>query len=167
MNDHISSFIEEIYQKHFTKIYRFFYYKVLSREKAEDLASETFLILVEKIKEEKNIEDPNKFLYGIAKIVFIRFLEQKYKEPIRIDDDSNFFSYVDNFVKEVDRETPEERLLKYLDKIPEKQQEVIRLRLIEKLSLSEIAEKLGHDMNYVKTTQKRGLKSLKKLVSVP
>ncbi|MBN1916009.1 sigma-70 family RNA polymerase sigma factor [Candidatus Dojkabacteria bacterium] len=157
-------FIEDVYNTNFTKIYRFFYYKILSREKAEDLTSETFLIFMEKIREKKVIENPKSFLYGIAKIVFMRFLKQKYKEPVLIDDDSNFFSYVEEFVREADQETPEERLLKYLDKIPEKQRTVIKLRLIKKLSLKEIALKLKKNMNYVKTTQKRAIKSLRKTI---
>ena len=40
--------------KNFKKLYRFFYYKVLSREKAEDLTSETFLIFVEQIQKRKD-----------------------------------------------------------------------------------------------------------------
>jgi DNA-directed RNA polymerase specialized sigma24 family protein len=39
------------------------------------------------------------------------------------------------------------------------------MRLIEKMSLDEICEKLGKNMNYVKTTQKRGIRNLKFLIS--
>jgi RNA polymerase sigma factor (sigma-70 family) len=47
--------------------------------------------------------------------------------------------------------------------LPEKQRIVISLRLIEKLSLKEIAQELGKNMNYVKTTQKRAIKNLKEI----
>lgn len=152
-----------LYDSHFDKIYKFFYYRVISREIAEDLTSETFVTFVNLVNEEKEIENIRAFLYGVAKNIFMQYLRQKYKDGIPfsvIDNDfEDFVVETNNEIK--DEETPEEILLKFLDKIPTKQREVIRLRFIEKLNLDEICEKLGKDMNYVKTTQKRGMKSLK------
>ena len=62
-----------------------------------------------------------------------------------------------------EKTTPEEILLSRLVLLPEKQRTVISLRLIEKLSLKEIAKRLDKNMNYVKTTQKRALKNLKEI----
>ncbi len=158
--------IEIIFDKNFTRIFRFFYYKVLSKEKAEDLVSETFLIFVEQVQKRKDIEKPENFLYGVAKVVFRRFLQKKYKEAKFVQLDESFMTQVEDYVNEVDKKTPEELLLSFLDLIPEKQRRVIELRLIEKCSLQEICEKLGKDMNYVKTTQKRAIHSLRKAVEL-
>jgi RNA polymerase sigma factor (sigma-70 family) len=155
--------IELIFDKNFTRLYRFFYYKVLSKEKAEDLTSETFMIFVEQIQKRTDVSKPENFLFGVAKVVFRRFLQQKYKEAKFIALDESFMQQVETTTDYVNKKTPEEMLLDVLDDIPEKQREVIKLRLIEKNSLSEICEKLGKNMNYVKTTQKRGLQSLKKI----
>lgn len=152
-----------IYDTQFDRIYKFFYYKTLNQNIAEDLTSETFLTFVNLLNEDKDIDNLKAFIYGIAKNIFMQYLRKKYQDGIpfsAIGDD--FEEYAVEFVQEYDNaETSEEKLLKVLDKIPNKQREVIRLRFIEKLTLDEICIRLEKDMNYVKTTQKRGLKSLK------
>lgn len=160
--------LSKLYEEHFDKIYRFFYYKVQSTESAEDMTSETFMTFVRLVGENKEIENIKAFLYGIAKNVFLQFLKSKYREGIAFSViDEDFEGQTSEFLEEVEEcETPEETLLKFLDKLPEKQKEIIRLRFIDKLSLSDICAKMNKDMNYVKTTQKRGLKSLRKLVEV-
>lgn len=160
--------LETIYNAHFKAIYRFFYYKVLSRETAEDLSSDTFIRFVEMIqgKSIDEIRDPVKYLYGIAKLVLIQYLKDKYHsiQSIPIESEEDFGSYVDNYLEDVDNSpTPEDLAMKYIKDLPEKQRIVIELRLIQKLSLHEICAKLEKDMNYVKTTQKRGLHNLKLL----
>ena len=163
-NDEID--IGLIYELHFTKIYKFFYYKVLSQEVAEDLTSQAFLTFADIVKKHKLIKDPNKIIYGIAKNLFMQYLKQKYRSEIPFSViGHDFEDYVDKSVNEITSKVKlEDRALKYIEKLPEKQKDVIKLRLIEKLSLKEICTKLNRNMNYVKTTQKRGLKSLKILV---
>jgi DNA-directed RNA polymerase specialized sigma24 family protein len=41
------------------------------------------------------------------------------------------------------------------------------MRLIDNMSVKEVASKLGHDKNYVKTTHQRGLKRLRELLANP
>jgi len=157
-----------IYDTQFDRIYKFFYYKTLNKNIAEDLTSETFLTFVNLLNEHKNIDNLNAFIYGVAKNIFMQYLRKKYQEGIPFSAiDNDFEEYAVEFVQEQESvETSEERLLKILHKIPAKQQEVIRLRFIEKLSLDEICIRLEKDMNYVKTTQKRGIKSLKKALEL-
>jgi len=68
----------------------------------------------------------------------------------------------------IDDNEPETHILEYLElilpKLPVKQAVVLRLRFLEKHSLTEIAKKLKKDVNYVSTTQKRGFQSIKKLL---
>jgi len=159
--------LELTYDLYFDKIYRFFYYKVLSKEIAEDLTSDTFIAFADVLKSKKEIENLKAFLYGIAKNTFLKFLKQKYKREIAFSSISDdFYEYADNFVENVEtKKNFEDILLKFIDKIPEKQGKVLHMRLIEKMSLQEICDKLKKDMNYVKTTQKRGIKSLKELAA--
>lgn len=160
--------LEVIYNAHFRKIYRFFYYKILQRELAEDLTSDTFIRYVEMLQQKQpgEIKDPVKYLYGIAKLVLLKHLHEKYNsiKYIPIEDEDDFGAYVDDFLEEVDQaKTPEELALSYIEQLPDKQKEIITMRLINKMSLREICTETGKDMNYVKTTQKRALRSLKLL----
>lgn len=158
--------ITEAYNQNFTRIYKFFYYKVLSKEIAEDLTSETFITFVKIAKEQKEIENLKAFLYGIAKNIFLKYLKEKYQSGIPFTEfEYDFENYADKYVEEIEsKETLEEIAMKFIPQLPSKQRQVIQMRFIEKLSLKEIAEKLGKDMNYVKTTQKRGIANLKKYV---
>lgn len=161
----MESDIETIYDLNIEKIYRFFYYKTLSKEIAEDLTSETFLQFIDQIKKEKEIVNLISYLFGIARIVFSNYLKRKYKTEIPLSNGlDNFAAKIDDYLEESDQETAEEKIRKYLNFIPQSQRVVVELRLIYKLTLSEIAQKLGKDMNYVKTNQKRGIKSLKKVI---
>lgn len=160
--------IESLYDLNVEKIYRFFYYKFLSKDRAQDLTSQTFLIFVEKAKHSHSIEDPVKYLYGIAKNVFLKELELQYKKGVTISFDEthhDFASYVENLEQKREGKTPEELLKPLIRELTEKQARIIDMRLIQKMSLTEICEALGKNMNYVKTTQKRALKKLKELVT--
>jgi RNA polymerase sigma-70 factor, ECF subfamily len=159
--------IEEIYNQNFKKIYKFFYFKFLSKEIAEDLTSETFLQFVQTATNQ-DIQNNQAYLFGIARNIFMKALKEKYKEnETGLDfEPTDPEGYIEEFVKKMDTtETPEEKLLKYIDQLPEKQAQIIKMRLIEKLNLKEICEKFGKDMNYVKTTQKRAIKSLRKIIA--
>lgn len=163
----------EIYNKHFVKIYRYFYYKILDSSTCEDLASDTFLRFAENVRDNYNsIEDHVKFLYGIANNVFLTHLRKKYDAQLitGIEWDEMAADEVDFFLEEIDaiyeKDDALERIAKlYIARLPEKQRVVLEMRLIKKMSLNEICHELGKDMNYVKTTQKRGIRSLKELVS--
>lgn len=158
--------IDELYQNHFNIVYKFFYFKSLDQSTAEDLTSQTFLIMVEKMYDpDMNITSHKKFLYGIMRKVWLRYLQDKYRRQEQsVADIEDFETYV---VKELDREvqtSDEERVKRYIDKLPSRQQAVMELRLIQRHKLAEICTILGKDMNYVKTTQKRAIKNLHKLL---
>jgi RNA polymerase sigma factor (sigma-70 family) len=157
--------LERIYKSNFKPIYKFFYYKTQSQEIAEDLTSEAFLVFVESSKRNNDIDDPTKYLYGISKNTFMKYLKGKYNNPVVDYADLDFERYIPQFVEEIeDVPTVEERAIPYIEMLPKKQKIVAKLRLIDKNSLSDICVITGKDMNYVKTMQKRALKSLRELV---
>jgi len=168
MNDNRSEMLdlEVIYDLYFDKIYKFFYYKTLSKESAEDLSADTFIHFADALRKNKGIEDKKKFLFGIAKNIFMQFLRDKYRREIPFSNFSeDFYEYADNLVSKVEEKKDfSELILKYINMIPPKQGKVLMLRLVDKLTLSEICERLGKDMNYVKTTQRRAIRSLREYV---
>lgn len=162
------SILEEIYDGYVEKIYRFFFYKVVNREVAEDLTSQTFLTFARAIKTRDDIDNHRSFLFGVAKNIFLKFLREKYTHQEKsLDEIEEFFeAYVDTFIEEADSgKHVLDMLEKALPGVPEKQQLVLRLRFLEGRTIQEIATMLGKDENYVSTTQKRGLQSLRKVIS--
>lgn len=160
--------ISEFYSENFERIYKFFYFKTLSKEIAEDLTSETFITFVNIVKEQSSVENLRAFLYGIAKNIFLKYLKDKYRSGIPFSEfERDFENYADKYVENIEeKKTLEEVALEFIKYLPPKQKLVIHLRFIDKLTLKEISEKLNKDMNYVKTTQKRGIANLKRYVEI-
>lgn len=166
-SNEINSQLSVLYDSQFQRIYSFFYFKTLSKDIAEDLTSDTFLTLANILSNnKKEINNLNSFLYGIAKNIFIKYLQKKYIGEIPFSNFAeDFEEYTTEFVSEREKREPlEDKLRKYIHLIPEKQAKILELRFLEKLSLTEIALKLNKNMNYVKTTQKRALKSLREAI---
>ncbi|KKP70053.1 hypothetical protein A2X44_02455 [candidate division CPR3 bacterium GWF2_35_18] len=158
--------IEAIYNNHSEKLYRFFYFKIRDQQEAEDLTSDTFHLLIKKLKQVE-IENPINFLYGIAKNLFKVYLREKYqiKTCPFLEEFHDFQKYTEEYLEKENSQTSEELLLKYLPQLPEKQKEIIELRLIQKLTPTEIGEKINKDLNYVRTTQKRAVKNLRRIIT--
>ena len=158
----------KIYNENFSRIYKFFYFKTLSKEIAEDLTSETFITFVRIVKDQKEIDNASAFLYGIGKNIFLKYLKEKYQSGIPFSEfERDFENYAEEYVENIkNKRTLEDIALEYIIRLPAKQRQILYLRFIDKLSLKEICLKTGKDMNYVKTTQKRGLANLKKYSEV-
>lgn len=158
--------IDTLYKQHFSAVYKFFYFKSFDQTTAEDLTSQTFLILVQKMYDpDMTITDHKKFLYGIMRKVWLRYLQAKYRNQEQlIGDIEDFEAYVEAELTREAETTDEERIKRFVDKLPSSQRKVMELRLLERQNLGEICSQLGKDMNYVKTTQKRAIKNLQKLI---
>lgn len=157
--------VAELYDATVEKIYRFFYYKVLNREVAEDLTSQVFTTFIKKIKESNTITNPKAFLYGVAKNIFLVHLKQAYRLPAQSIEAEEFEDIVDTSLSEDEKPTSIIDMLEaLLPQFPDKQRYVLKLRFVDKLSISEIAEKLGKDQNYVSTTQKRAFQTLREIL---
>ena len=81
----LKKIFSKIYDKYVAKIYRFIFLKVNSKETAQDLTSETFLRGWEAYKQkptnngQRAIENPQAFLYRIAKNLVIDYYREKGK----------------------------------------------------------------------------------------
>lgn len=158
--------IDELYQQQFPAVYKFFYFKSFNQAIAEDLTSQTFLIMVEKLYDaETTIGNHKKFLYGVMRNVWLRYLQDKYRRQEQlVADIEDFEIYVDHELRREAETSDEERVRHYVNKLPASQKRIMTLRLLQHHSLGEICSVLGKDMNYVKTTQKRAIKNLQKLL---
>ncbi len=159
----------QLYKDNVRNIYRYFYKRTLSNDVSEDLTSTVFLLFTEKVtRSSSEIDNYQKYLFGIAKKVLYQRLREKYKNKeinlgleemdlasktsdidLESESDQKYSQYLEDRVKQL------------LPQLPQKQREIIEMRFIDGLSLKEITQKINKDMNYVKTTQKRGLHSLR------
>lgn len=158
--------VEQLYVDNVKKIYKFFYLRVFDTQTAEDLTHDTFMAAADYIYSKKEIQNPNALLYKIAANIFNQHLRRKYKEQT-VD-----LEVLENHIVEEITETSEDGLVNFMKKVgtyiknlPKKQAQILDMRLMQKKSLNNIADELKKDLNYVKTTQRRGIARLKELLT--
>jgi RNA polymerase sigma-70 factor (ECF subfamily) len=118
--------------------------------------------------QQQTIEQPTKYVYGIMRNVWIAYLREKYKSQIiTIEDIEDFESYAEKQVAHYESATSHQRALDLLQDLPKRQQEVLRIRIIENKSVKETAEIMGRDSNYVKTMHHRALVTLRSRLQDP
>ena len=157
------------YDLYIDQLYRFIYFKVGSKEEAEDLCSAVFLkawnyILEKSLIEEKSLKA---LLYKIARNSIIDYYRKnKDKESISLDAEQaaeavdERRSAVDDLTLKMDLLVIETRLPRLKDEY----REIIVLRFVNELSVKEIAEILDKPKGGVRVLIFRALKALRELV---
>ena len=157
---------EQFYSDNIDKIYKFFYINCFDVKTAEDLTSQTFLAFIE--KSDNDVLNPQKYLYGIMRNVWLLYLRDKYDHTAHtVDIDEDFETYAEKAVSEYENKATDEKLQELVNKLPEKQRQVIIMKYFHNMNVKDIAQELQKDKNYVKTTVKRGLKTLRNVLSSP
>lgn len=157
---------EKIYDKYVDQIYRFIFLKVGSRETAEDLTSEVFLKTFEIFKKrDRKIKNERAFLYQIARNLVIDFYREKgkfkivstsdYKEIIDENQDLEQKMFLDSEI---------EKIRKAISSLKEDYQDVILLRYVDNLKISEISQILNKSEQNVRVLLHRALRSLREKI---
>jgi len=154
----------KIYDQHIDKIYRFVYLKVSSQETAQDICSETFLRCWKRYKTTKNtIENPQAFLYRIARNLVIDHYRQKGKVqiipteaiPIPIIDPSQNIEEMAMLTSDVNT------IRLTLAKLKDDYQNVLIWHYLDDLSISEIAKMSEKSEGAVRVQLHRALEALR------
>ena len=163
MKNHKQIF-SQIYDTHVEKIFRFIFLKVSSQDIAQDLCSETFLRAWKSFKNNKKIDNPNAFLYQIARnLVIDHYREKGRTQTVSAD----FVSTIDpnqDLEKKTLQDSDMGIIQSELNNIKPEYQEVIIWHYIEDLSIPEIAIMLDKKEGTVRVKIHRALKALKNKV---
>lgn len=160
-----------LYDEHIKSIYRFVFFKVNSKEEAEDLASETFLKAwnyLSKAENANKIHNFKAFLYQIANNLVIDFYRKRSLLPITLNDgeweDANVPDTEPIGIDKIKKEDDVAQLKEAFKKIPENYSSVVIWYYLEELGIPEIAQILGKSEGTVRVTVHRALKALKKVL---
>lgn len=149
-----------LFDTYYDKIFRFVYYKVFSKELAEDITSDVFykaLTRLPSFDADKGLFAS--WLYRIARNAVIDHYRTNHTTET-IDD---------AFDIGIDERTPEvldaiadlNKVSEYLGTLNAKQREIITLRVWEEMSYREIAEIVGGSEDSVKMAFSRGIRELR------
>jgi RNA polymerase sigma-70 factor (ECF subfamily) len=148
-----------LFEEFYPKIYNFVYYRVLHKEKAEDITGDIFIkALTNADKFDGNKAAYSTWLFTISRNCIANYYRDK-KNEIAIDDvelvsedDADSALFLDEEKK---------RLHMILRGMGERDRTVLSLRYWGGFSYSEIAEHMGITVNSVGVTLKRAVKKIR------
>lgn len=153
---------EEAYDEFLEPIYRYFYYRLSDRDRAKDLAQETFMRAWDYARSGKEIAGMKPFLYTTASNLFKNELRGK-RAIVSLE-----ALQEDGFEVTEESASAEElaeanRLMAKLPALPPRYQEVLTLRFKDGLSPQEIGAVLGERSTTVSVRLHRALRKLRDL----
>jgi RNA polymerase sigma-70 factor (ECF subfamily) len=160
----------EFYDENVERIYRFIYFKISHKEEAEDLTANVFLkawnyLIDESNKEVKNLVG---LLYGISRNLIIDWYRSRaQKQELVLDEVVEMQIEPVNknqLYDALDAKAEVTNLLKIIKTLKQDYQEILLLRFIEGLSMSEVAEITNKSQISVRVTAHRAVKKLKELM---
>ena len=167
----------KLYDIYVDQIYRFIYFKVSSKEEAEDLTAEVFLRTWQYIKEmgADAIDNLQAFLYQTARNAVIDFyrtrgskeemlvraeLQGEGQLKIELEDSKQ------DLLEKIQLSSDMEEVRKALQRLREEYREVVVLRFIEEMSVKETAEILKKSEGAVRVLLHRALGALREIMDV-
>ena len=164
---------EALFSKHKDKVYTSIYVIVKDHEVADDIFQDTFIKVLQKLKEEKYAEE-GKFVPWVLRIAHnlcMDHFRKNQKEKI-VANDNPEYDILDNIsILETHKEDQiigdEESIdiAKYLELLPDEQREIIVLRHYYDYSFKQIAEMTGTNLNTALGRMRYALINLRKLIA--
>ncbi len=153
----------ELYDAYLQRIYRFIYFKVKVQQDAEELTSEVFLGAWTYLCG-NTVRNVNALFYRMARNKLADFYRAQ-KEDVdlaaaaTIDDGTNVEA-------ELELTVAHARVLEALEHLHGEYAQLISMRYLDELEISEIADVLGKTRNNVRVTLHRAMAALKTYLSI-
>ncbi len=161
--------LEELYLIHFDRIYSYLHVSVRNRHDAEDLTTQTFLKMLEKIGSFRWQSAPfSAWLFRIAhNLAMDHFRARRRWQPEEEVPEPPPSDAEPSAELEAMRTIGRESMLKLIEDLSPEQQQVLTLKFVFNLPNAEVAAILGKTQGAVKSLQHRALVSLQKKVEGP
>lgn len=160
-----------LYELFFVPLYRYVYFRVSSKEEAEDLVHTSFIKAFKSLGRFRDIgKEPLAYFYTIARNTILDF--QRKKREILTDMPEQIIEYAD---RDPDTESAtvlalmrekRQTLEEVLKHISEDQRDAIVLKYLNDWSNEEIAKFMGKTEEAVRQLQSRGLKTCRTILKI-
>lgn len=140
-------------------LFRFAYFRTGSTEDSEDIVQEVFLRMLDRHKDLSRIADMRSYLLRSIANTCCDYCKRRSKAPVPLNGsvsvptDGNGEDWRDEY----------ERIAKLLEEIPYEQAETMRMRCIDGLQFSEIADITGLPVATVKSRFRYGIDKMRAL----
>jgi RNA polymerase sigma-70 factor, ECF subfamily len=152
----------EAFDSYSDAIFRHCYFRVYSKERAEELMQETFIKAWDYVRRGGEIKDMRPFLYKVANNLVIDESRKKKSYSLDLLQESGF-DPVGEGTHEIQAAVEGKDIVQLLEHLEEEQREVLVMRYIDDLQPKEIARLLEVSENVVSVRIHRALKKLRKI----
>lgn len=157
----------QFYERTLASVYGFFLHRVGAvAAVAEDLTQETYIAAVQEIRRRKPIEDPDRWIFGIARHKLLDHYRRKGR------DKGVLVPWYDGIEDEVslpsldlDLDGNRAWVIDALGKLPVSQQAVMTLRYLDGWSVPEVARALGKSVHATESLLARGRNGMKRALT--
>jgi RNA polymerase sigma-70 factor (ECF subfamily) len=157
--------VSDIYDRYQRGIFRYLYYRVGDQQTAEDLTSEVFLRMIEKISSYQDHRISfQAWLFQIARNLSIdHYRKMRLRNNVQFEEE--FPSPGEGPLEMIDRELTSEKLCRALGELPDNQRDVIVMRFVVGMPIGEVAEILHKTNDSIKGLQRRALLALREILT--
>lgn len=152
-----------IYNTYFTPLFRYIYFRVKSKEEAEDLTQNVFMKIYMSLEHFAVSEiSPAAYFFTAARNAVIDYFRRKNHLPIASDEIVELHSEIESTgERDIEKKEIAEMVRASLEVLTPDQREVVTLKFLNELSNKEIAELTGKSEVAIRQIQSRALKTLK------
>ena len=149
---------------HYEQIYRYVYRRLGNKDRAENVASETFTRLLDAFKNGKGPTDGVLYwLYRVAYNLVVDLYRQSDREPLPLYE--QMLSDQDPQPEQGMLQVQEQARVRWaMSQLTEDQQQVLELKFMEGMDNKQVAAILQKTVGSVKSLQHRGLASLERML---
>ncbi len=153
----------EAFEAHADALYRHAYFRISDKERAYDLAQDTFLKAWDYVAGGGTIKQYKSFLYRVLhNLIIDEYRKKKSSSLDELLENEKVAGAVEAQLSEGSVREAEEAL----DEVPDDYRVVLTLRFIDDLSIGEIAETVGVSENVISVRIHRGIAKLRVLCNV-
>jgi len=155
-----------LYENYAAEIFTFINGRVQQKQDAEDLTDEVFVRAWKALSNYKDEGKPfSSFLYRIARNLIVANYRKEDQWQVRSIDTTSLMAAVDKGPAELHaEEVLQEELHIAISKLKPDHRDIIVLRFIEGMSISEIAEYTGRSAGTLRVINHRALKALRTII---
>jgi RNA polymerase sigma-70 factor (ECF subfamily) len=157
--------VSDIYDRYQRGIFRYLYYRVGDQQTAEDLTSEVFLRMIEKLSSYQDHRISfQAWLFQIARNLSIdHYRKMRIRNNVQFEEE--FPSPGEEPLELIDRELTSDKLNRALGELPDNQRDVIVMRFVVGMPIGEVAETLHKTDDSIKGLQRRALLALRNILT--
>ena len=156
-----SEYFLTAYKAHADAIFRHCYFRVFSRERAQELTQDTFMRTWEYLARGKSVENMRAFLYRVATNLIIDESRKKKDVPLGALQEKGFDAPTPQSPKRMQDMLYGKFAKETLEQLDPLYRDAVYMRYIDDLTPKEIAEILGETENVVSVRIHRGVKQLR------